>query len=128
MTQLHEVDGLTVADVMHRHVTTLPLTASVGELREYFGASGSRRLAVFVDGSRYAGAVPEDSLAADVDLASPAVDHVTDEPTIGPGAPAVDARTLALALPTRRVPVIDESGELVGIVAIDEHHTRFCGT
>jgi CBS domain-containing protein len=128
VTKIDEVEGLTAADVMHSHVTTLPASASVAELREYFGASGSRRLALLVEDGRYAGAVPVESLSPDADPATPAASLVTDEPTIGPDAPAVEARRLALELPTRRVPVLDESGALLGIVAVDEHHTRFCGT
>jgi CBS domain-containing protein len=49
-------------------------------------------------------------------------------PTISPDATADEARDVTLGLATRRLPVVDERGALVGIVAIDEHLTKFCGT
>jgi len=127
MTKLHEIDGLSAADVMHRHVTTLPASATVGELREYLGASGSRRLAILVEGERYVASIPGAEVPADADPGQRAVDHAIEVPTIGPDASAEEARDLALSLPTRRVPVVDDAGALLGIVAIDERHTRFCG-
>jgi hypothetical protein len=33
MTQLSAVDGLSAADVMNEHVTTVPSSSTVGELR-----------------------------------------------------------------------------------------------
>src|SRR5689334_9002467 len=128
MTKLHEIDGLSAADVMHRQVTTLPASATVGELREYLGASGSRRLAILVDGERYVAAIPGADLPEDADVSELAASHAVEVPTIGPQASAEEARDLALSLPTRRVPVVDDAGTLLGIVAIDEHHTRFCGS
>ena len=127
MTKLHEIDGLSAADVMHRHVTTLPASATVGELREYLGASGSRRLAILVEGERYVASIPGAEVPADADPGQRAVDLAIEVPTIGPDASAEEARDLALSLPTRRVPVVDDAGALLGIVAIDERHTRFCG-
>jgi CBS domain-containing protein len=127
MTQLHEIDGLSAADVMHRRVTTLPASSTVGELREYLGASGSRRLAILVEGERYVASIPGADLPEDAEGSELAASHAIEVPTIGPDASAEEARDLALSLPTRRVPVVDDAGTLLGIVAIDEHHTRFCG-
>src|SRR5215831_7199138 len=104
MTQLHEIDGLSVADVMHRHVTTLPASTTVGELREYLGKSGSRRLAILVDGDRYVASIPAADLPEDADAGDDAAAHAIEVPTIGPEATATEARDLALSLPTRRVP------------------------
>jgi len=53
---------------------------------------------------------------------------VTAVPTVTPETSAVEARDLALGLPTRRLPVVDEQGRLVGIVAIATARTHFCGT
>jgi len=128
MTRLHEIDGLSAADVMHRRVTTLPASVTVAELREYLGESGSRRLAILVEGERYVASIPGADLPAGADPGDRAADHAVEVPTIGPDASAVEARDLALSLPTRRVPVVDDGGTLLGIVAIDEHHTRFCGS
>jgi hypothetical protein len=44
MRLVSEVDGLTAADVMHQRLSSLPASATVGELREYFAQSSSHRL------------------------------------------------------------------------------------
>jgi CBS domain-containing protein len=128
MTDLHEAEGLTAADVMHRHISTLPASVTVREVQEYFAASASRRVALLVDGERYLGAIPATGLPAEIDPAGPAAVHAVLGPTVSPQAGAVNARELALADPTRRVPVVDDSGALVGIVAITNDRSRFCGT
>lgn len=128
MTELCEADGLTAAEVMHRHVSTLPSAVTVGEVREYFAASASRRVALLADGERYVGSMPVAGLPAEIDSASPAAAHAVVGPTVSPQAPAVHARELALEHPTRRVPVVDDAGGLVGIVAISKDRSRFCGT
>jgi CBS domain-containing protein len=128
MTELWEAEGLTAAEVMHRRVSTLPASATVREVRDYFAASTSRRLAVLADGERYVGSIPAADLPAEIDSADPAAVHAVSVPTVGPRAPAVDARELALEHPSRRVPVVDDSGALVGIVAISKDRSRFCGT
>ncbi len=50
MTLLTELDGLSAADVVHPRLTSLPASATVAEVRDFFAASSSRRLAVFTDG------------------------------------------------------------------------------
>jgi CBS domain-containing protein len=47
---------------------------------------------------------------------------------VSPATPAATARDHALATPSRRVPVVDEDGRLIGVVAIDKHLAGFCGT
>jgi CBS-domain-containing membrane protein len=128
MTDLREAEGLTAADVMHRHISTLAASVTVGEVREYFAASASHRLALLVDGERYVGSVTAADLQSGPDLAGPAADLAARGPTVTPRSSAVDARELALEHPTRRLPVVDERGVLVGIVAIDDQRSRFCGT
>ncbi|MCW2953591.1 MAG: hypothetical protein JWQ48_2761 [Conexibacter sp.] len=127
MTLLSDVAGLTAADVVHRRLSNLPVSVTVGEMREYFAASSSRRLAVLVDGDRYAGSIAAATLTDEIDAAAPAADYASHEPTIDPRASAVAARDLALAQPSRRLPVVDDAGTLVGIVAIDQQLERFCG-
>jgi CBS domain-containing protein len=128
MTELREAEGLTAAEVMHRHISTLPASVTVGELREYFAESASRRVALLADRERYLGSIPATDLPADVEPAGPAAAHAVPRPTVSPQSPAVDAREVALAHPTRRVPVVDDSGALVGIIAISKDRSRFCGT
>ena len=128
MTTLAETSGLAAADVMHRRASTLSASATVGEVREYFAGSGSHRIALLVDGGRYAGMVTPAVLPADADDAAPASVYAVRGPTISPDASADEARDRTLAEPSRRMPVVDAEGALVGIVAIDENLTRFCGT
>jgi CBS domain-containing protein len=123
---LSDLDGRTAADIMHERASTLPATATVGEVRAYFAESDSRRLALFVDGERYVGSLTPDDLPED-DSAR-AADHARPGPTVRAGAPATDARDAALAEPSARMPVIDAEGALVGVVAINHRRDGFCGT
>jgi CBS domain-containing protein len=126
MTLLNEVDGKTAADVMHAHVSALSATVTVGEVREYFAASTSRRLAIIADGQRYVGAISVTDFGEELDVAAFAADHAARGPIVDPGDRASDARDVALAQPSRRVPVVDGAGTLVGIVAIDKRLEKFC--
>jgi CBS-domain-containing membrane protein len=128
MIDLREAEGLTAADVMHRHVSTLAASVTVGELREYFAASASRRLALLADGERYIGSISAEDLPARIDPGELAAALAVPGSTVGPRASAADARELARGHSTRRLPVVDESGALVGIIAVNEQRSRFCGT
>jgi hypothetical protein len=128
MTKLDEVAGLTAADIVHRRLTSLPVSTTVGELRDYFAASASRRMALLVDGSRYAGSIGASAIPAGADAAEPAVGYAVTAPTIGAGEAASRARDIALADPSQRLPVVDDAGTLVGVVAIDSRREGFCGT
>jgi CBS domain-containing protein len=128
MRTLDEAEELTVADVMHRRLTTLPATTTVGELRAYFAASTSRRMALLVDGERYVGWIAASAVPEGVDGGASAADYVIVEPTISPQAPASSARDIALDGSILRLPVVDDAGALVGIVAITARRDGFCGT
>ena len=128
MRPISDVDGLTAADVMHRRLTSTPATATVGELREYFGFSTSRRLALVVDGERFLGALTPEDLAADADAGAAVAAYVRAVPSAAPADAAADARDTALATPSRRLPVVDATGALVGVVAINKDCDGFCGT
>jgi Mg/Co/Ni transporter MgtE len=127
---IRDVDGRSAGSVVHPRLTSLPSTVTLAEVRAWFAASPSRRLATLLDDAgRYVAAVaPEDlpeSGATDED--GPAHACARERPTIRDDAPAADARDLALGTPTQRVPVLDAAGRLVGVVAIDKTRTRFCG-
>jgi CBS domain-containing protein len=47
---------------------------------------------------------------------------------VSPGAPAETGRDLALLTDSRRIPVIDDDGRLVGILAVTNDLQCFCGT
>ena len=126
--KITEADGLLVRDVVHRRLSTLDATATVADVRAYFAASTSRRQAFVVDDGRYVGALtPADLEGVDADsLAADAADR--DGPTIGLEAPASTGRDLALLTDARRVPVVDDDGKLVGVVAVTGDLESFCGT
>ena len=126
-TRLDEVEGLTVADITHFHVTVFSATATVGELREWFERKESHRLALLADDGRYLGSlVPDDIDGADGDRV--ARELARTGPTVAPDDPAKRGEELALSTPARRVPVVDDGGRLLGIVAITPDLQGFCGT
>jgi CBS domain-containing protein len=127
-TKISEADSLTVESVMHAQFTALPATATIGEVREWFAASASRRLAFIADDGRYAGSLTPEHVADEDDLARPAVELAEQGPTVPPDAPATTGRDLALLTIARRVPVVDDAGRLLGVVAITSDLQAFCGT
>ena len=127
MRTLEDVAGLTAADLMHRRITTLPASATVAELRAYFAESSSHKLALLVDGERYAGSLVASALDGAPD-ASAASEFAAAGDTIAPEVPADVARERALAMASSRLPVVDAEGRLVGIIAINHARDGFCGT
>lgn len=127
MTWPDAIGNLTVADVMHRHLTTLPASTTVDELRAYFDTSGSRRLALIVDDGRYVGSIEASELPGDADGAATLTAYAVRHATIAPGALATEARERGVAEPSRRIPVVDDAGTLVGIVAVTRTLDGFCG-
>lgn len=126
--KIDEADGLTVADVTHIKFTALPATATVADVRAWFAQSSSRRLAFVADGERYLGSLTPEDVAGDAGDDRPAVDVAQDGPTVSPDAPATTGRDLALLTDSRRVPVVDVDGRLLGVVAVTGDLQSFCGT
>lgn len=125
--RIDEADDLAVRDVLHAKLSTLEATSTIGDARAYFAASASRRQAFVVDEGRYVGALTPDDLT---DQASDrrAAEIAERGPTIGLDEPATAGRDLALRTDARRVPVIDDDGTLVGVIAVTGDLTSFCGT
>lgn len=113
-----DVDGLTVADVMHGDVASLPTTATVADLRAWFALSASRRLAVITADGRYAGALTPADVGGEAPRDRPALELAPDRPTVAPQAPAAAGRDLALEADARRVPVVDDGGTFLGVLAL----------
>jgi CBS domain-containing protein len=126
--RLDEAAALTVADVTHSDFKALPASATVGDVREWFAASDSRRLALLADDGRYAGSLVPEDVDETADPARPAVELARREPTVAPGDPALRGEELALSTGTRRVPVVDHDGRLLGIVAVTTDLQGYCGT
>lgn len=126
--RIDEADGLTVADITHAKFTALPATATVAEVRDWFAASTSRRQAFVADEGRYVGSLTPQDLDGAADPQQPAVDVAQGGPTISPRAPAAEGRDVALQTEARRVPVVDDDGTLLGVVAVTGDMQSFCGT
>ena len=113
-----DVDGLTVADVMHADVASLPASATVGELRAWFAASKSRRLAVLTQDGRYAGALTPADVGAEVADDRPAIEVARDRPTLSPELAAAAGRDRVIESEGRRLPVVDGDGRFLGVLAM----------
>jgi CBS domain-containing protein len=127
-TRLDEAAGLTVADVIHAKFSALPASATIGDVREWFAASTSRRMAFLADGERYVGSLSRDDVGGDLDPTLPAAGVAHDGPTVAPDDPATRGEELALLTDARRVPVVDRDGRLVGVVSVTNDLSSFCGT
>jgi CBS domain-containing protein len=123
-----EAGGLTVEAVMHTQLSVVPAAATVADVRDYFAASTHRRLAVLVDDDGvYVGALTSAHLTG-ADPTRPAAELADREPIVSPATPAEIGRDLALETDARRIPVIDDDGRLVGVLAVTTDLQRFCGT
>jgi IMP dehydrogenase len=127
-TRVDDAADLSVADVIHKRFTTLPAGATIGEVSDWFAASTSRRMAVLADEGRYAGSLTPADVTGDVDRTRPAAEVAKAGPTIAPEAPARAGEELALLTDSRRVPVVDGDGVLLGILSVTGDLTSFCGT
>jgi CBS domain-containing protein len=126
--KIADADELSVRDVLHAQLTALDAAATVADAREYFAASGSRRMALVCDDGRYVGSLTPDRLDGDLDPGLALAQIAERGPTVTPDEPATTGRDLALQTDARRVPVIDGDGRLVGVVAVTGDLTSFCGT
>jgi CBS domain-containing protein len=127
-TRIDEAAGLTVADVIHARFTALPASATIGEVRDWFAASDSRRMAFLAADERYAGSVAREHVDGDLDPAAPATDVAQQGPTVLPDDPATHGQHVALQTAARRVPVVDRDGRLLGVVSVTKDLQAFCGT
>lgn len=127
-TRVDDPGSLTVAEVIHKRFTTLPASATIGEVSDWFAASTSRRMAILAEDGRYLGSLTPADVAGDVDPSRPAAEVAKVGPTIAPDAPARAGEELALLTDSRRVPVVDGDGRLLGIVSVTGDLTSFCGT
>jgi Mg/Co/Ni transporter MgtE len=125
-TSIDEAAGMTVGEVVHRRFSALPATATVGEVREWFAVSTSRRMAFLADDGRYAGSLTPSDLDGDADR--PAAEVAHDGPTVDPEASVSAGYQLALATDARRVPVVDAERRLLGVLSVTEDQQGFCGT
>jgi CBS domain-containing protein len=113
------------ADLMLRNPKTLAAEATVAEVRGLL-ENPQVQMILLADGPAFKGAVtaiPADAEPTDLALAYADVGAAT----ISPHAPAAEAFDRTAGSPTRRVVVLDEDRNLLGLLCLDPSLTRFCG-
>ena len=115
---------VTTADLMLREPKTLAGDASVAEVREQL-ANPKVQLVLLADGGVFRGAVT--ALPAEAVPTEPALAYAEQDPeTIPPDAPDDEAFARAAASPHRRVIVLDDDRNLLGLLCLNQSGTRFC--
>jgi CBS domain-containing protein len=123
--QIEAAEPEVAADLMLRNPKTLPGDATVAEVRGLLD-NPKVQMVLLADGPAFKGAVtaiPADAEPIDVALAYADVSAAT----ISPHAPAAEAFDRTAGSPTRRVIVLDEDRNLLGLLCLDPSLTRFCG-
>jgi hypothetical protein len=121
-----ELAGLTAADVMLRQPKSLPGTATVADVRAMLAEHPSVQMVLLADGGVFRGAitgVPED--ASDDDEALGYADPQPE--SLAATESAATAFEAAAKNPSRRIVVLGERNELLGLLCLDKTRTRFCG-
>ena len=117
---------LVAADLMLRDPKTLAAAASVAEVREQL-ANPKVQMVLLAEGRAFTGAVTH--IPADATPSEPALAYVDAEvETISPHAPADEAFERATASPSRRVIVLDDDRNLLGLLCLNTSRTGFCGS
>ena len=116
---------LTVADVMLRRPKTLRTAATVGEVRAMLG-NPSVQMVLLADGARFRGAIT--TIPDDAPDEQDALRFADQHPqSLHAGEPAQTAFDVTAKNPHRRVIVLGDEDELVGLVCLNEARTNFCG-
>ena len=118
--------AVTAADLMLHNPKTLTAAASVAEVRELL-ANPKVQMVLLADEGAFKGAVTH--VPADASPRDRALAYVdTDAETISQDASADEAFERAAASPTRRVIVLDEDDNLLGLLCLNPSRTGFCQT
>lgn len=121
--------GRLVRDVMVHRPKTLPVDATVGDLRRQF-ENPRVQTALLDDGGRFAGAIAPSELPDRADAAEPARAYArVDVPTLAPDATMAEALALLDARGDFRLVVLDGEGDdamLAGLLCLDRRGTTFC--
>lgn len=116
-----------VEDVMIKRPKTLPVEASVGDVRRLF-ENASVQTGLLVDDGRFRAAIERPNVPESAPDHAPAIDFaVTATATVHPSTPMRTAMDLLDAESTRRLVVVDEDGEtLRGLIALNSSRSGFC--
>jgi CBS domain-containing protein len=110
---------------MLRNPKTLPAAATVAEVREQFD-NPKVQMVLLVEGRTFIAAVT--AIPAGAAPTDHALSYRDENPeTIGPDASAQEAFDRAAASPDRRVIVLDEDENLLGLLCLNPGRTGFCG-
>jgi len=118
-----DVAGRSAADLMLRLPKTLPGDASVADVRAVL-ANPRVQMVLLADGPTFRGAVTELPESAGDD--EPALRYAAEAETIGADEPGETAFERANASPHRRLVVLGEDRELLGLVCLNSRRTGFC--
>lgn len=112
------------ADLMLRNPKTLTAAASVAEAREQL-ANPKVQMVLLVEDGAFKGAVTR--VPADASPRERALAYVdTSAETISPHASADEAFERVAASPNRRVIVVDDDNNLLGLLCLNPSRTGFC--
>ena len=115
-----------VADAMIRRPKIHPPSLTVGESQAVFTDEHVHML-LLVENGRLLGTIVRDDLPAGVPPSAPALAHASLEGrTVAPQESIDQVRTEMLAMGIRRLAVIADDGELLGLLCLKRHLGGFC--
>src|SRR3954452_6711543 len=121
--------GRLVRDVMVHRPKTLPVDATVGDLRRQF-ENPRVQTALLADDGHFAGAIAPDELPDTADAAEPARTYArVDVPTLAPDATMAEALALLDERGDFRLVVVEGEGDdarLAGLLCLARRGTTFC--
>jgi CBS domain-containing protein len=118
--------GPAVRDVLLREARAVAPDTPVREVRETF-ANPRVKLLLVADGERFLGTIGPEDLPEDGDGTIAA--HVrTDAPRLAAGDGVDEALSLVKETGASRIPVVDESGRLEGLVCFNHARNVFCAS
>jgi CBS domain-containing protein len=120
--------GKRIGDVMVRRPKSLPVDATVGDVRRKL-ENPSLRNVVLLDGTAFAGLIDRGQVPADApDSAAARQFAASDVPTTTPDAPVPDVLAAMDAGQLSRLVVLDADGRtFAGLVCLDHTSEGFCG-
>lgn len=115
-----------VRDVVVKLPKTLGRATTVADARAAFEDDHVHMLLI-TDEGRLLGTLVREDLPPPVDDARPALAHaILFGRTIAPETPAEEARTTLLRRGERRRAVVDQDGQLLGLLCLKRRQTGFC--
>ena len=115
--------GPSVSDVMMREAESVAPSMPLAEARAFF--TPRKKLLLVTEGERFLGTLTPDDLPDTDD--GPIGPHVNpDPPRVTPDDPVSAAMALVEGEDMTRIPVVDASDRLQGMVCFNRSHEAFC--